>query len=50
VSLHPLAVFLGPLIGGKLFGLLGVILAVRTIAEANCSPPTRDKRIRLLMQ
>lgn len=32
LSLHPMAVFLGLLIGGKLFGLLGVILAVPTIA------------------
>lgn len=34
LSLHPLAVFLGLLIGGKLFGLLGIILAVPTIAVA----------------
>lgn len=34
LSLHPMAVFLGLLIGGKLFGLLGVILAVPTIAVA----------------
>ncbi|MGH9940645.1 MAG: AI-2E family transporter [Blastocatellia bacterium] len=34
LSLHPRAVFLGLLIGGKLFGLLGVILAVPTIAVA----------------
>jgi predicted PurR-regulated permease PerM len=34
LSLHPIAVFLGMLIGGKLFGLLGVILAVPTIAVA----------------
>ena len=32
LSLHPMAVFLGLLIGGKLFGLLGIILAVPTIA------------------
>lgn len=32
LSLHPIAVFLGLLIGGKLFGLFGVILAVPTIA------------------
>jgi predicted PurR-regulated permease PerM len=32
LRLHPMAVFLGLLIGGKLFGLLGVILAVPTIA------------------
>jgi predicted PurR-regulated permease PerM len=32
LSLHPMAVFLGLLIGGKLFGLLGLILAVPTIA------------------
>jgi predicted PurR-regulated permease PerM len=34
LSLHPMAVFLALLIGGKLFGLLGVILAVPTIAVA----------------
>ena len=34
LSLHPMAVFLGLLIGGKLFGLLGVILAVPTLAVA----------------
>jgi predicted PurR-regulated permease PerM len=34
LSLHPMSVFLGLLIGGKLFGLLGVILAVPTIAIA----------------
>jgi predicted PurR-regulated permease PerM len=32
LNLHPMAVFLGILIGGKLFGLLGVILAIPTIA------------------
>jgi predicted PurR-regulated permease PerM len=32
LNLHPMAVFLGLLIGGKLFGLLGVILAIPTIA------------------
>ena len=34
LSLHPMAVFLGLLIGGKLFGLLGIILAVPTLAIA----------------
>jgi len=34
VSLHPMAVFLGMLIGGKLFGFLGIILAVPTIDVA----------------
>jgi predicted PurR-regulated permease PerM len=34
LRLHPMAVFLGLLIGGKLFGLLGIILAVPTIAVA----------------
>lgn len=34
LSLHPMAVFLGLLIGGKLFGLLGILLAVPTIAVA----------------
>jgi predicted PurR-regulated permease PerM len=34
MSLHPMAVFLGLLIGGKLFGLLGIILAVPTVAIA----------------
>lgn len=34
LNLHPMAVFLGLLIGGKLFGLLGVILAIPTIAVA----------------
>ena len=32
LQLHPMAVFLGLLIGGKLFGLLGILLAVPTIA------------------
>jgi predicted PurR-regulated permease PerM len=32
LNLHPLAVFLGLLVGGKLFGLLGVILAIPSIA------------------
>ena len=32
LNLHPMAVFLGLLIGGKLFGLLGVILAIPSIA------------------
>jgi predicted PurR-regulated permease PerM len=32
LRLHPMAVFLGLLIGGKLFGFLGVLLAVPTIA------------------
>jgi predicted PurR-regulated permease PerM len=34
LSLHPMAVFLGLLIGGKLFGFLGVLLAVPSIAIA----------------
>lgn len=34
LSLHPMAVFLGLLIGGKLFGVLGILLAVPTIAVA----------------
>jgi predicted PurR-regulated permease PerM len=32
LQLHPMAVFLGLLIGGNLFGLLGILLAVPTIA------------------
>jgi predicted PurR-regulated permease PerM len=32
LSLHPMAVFLGLLIAGRLFGLLGILLAVPTIA------------------
>lgn len=32
LRLHPMAVFLGLLIAGKLFGLLGILLAVPTIA------------------
>ena len=32
LNLHPMAVFLGMLAGGKLFGLLGVILAIPSIA------------------
>ncbi len=32
LSLHPMAVFLGLIIGGRLFGLLGVLLAVPVIA------------------
>ncbi len=34
MRLHPMAVFLGMLIGGKLFGFLGIILAVPAIAVA----------------
>ena len=34
LNLHPMAVFLGLLIGGKLFGLLGVVLAIPAIAIA----------------
>lgn len=34
LNLHPMAVFLGLLIGGKLFGLLGVVLAIPSIAIA----------------
>ena len=34
LNLHPMAVFLGLLIGGKLFGFLGVILAIPAIAIA----------------
>ena len=34
LSLHPMAVFLGLLVGGKLFGLLGVILTVPALAVA----------------
>jgi predicted PurR-regulated permease PerM len=34
LSLHSMAVFLGLLIGGRLFGFLGIILAVPTIAVA----------------
>ena len=34
LQLHPMAVFLGLLIGGNLFGLLGILLAVPTIAVA----------------
>ena len=34
LSLHPMAVFLGLLIGGRLFGFLGVLLAVPVIAVA----------------
>ncbi|HYP15187.1 MAG TPA: AI-2E family transporter [Bryobacteraceae bacterium] len=32
LALHPMAVFLGLLVGGKLFGFLGVLLAVPVIA------------------
>lgn len=34
LNLHPMAVFLGLLIGGKLFGLMGVILTIPAIAIA----------------
>jgi predicted PurR-regulated permease PerM len=34
LSLHPMAVFLALLIGGKLFGFLGIVLAVPAIAVA----------------
>ena len=32
LNLHPMAVFLGLLVGGKLFGLLGIVLAIPGIA------------------
>ncbi|MBA2378982.1 MAG: AI-2E family transporter [Blastocatellia bacterium] len=32
LNLHPMAVFLGLLVGGKLYGLLGMVLAIPTIA------------------
>lgn len=32
LNLHPMAVFLGLLVGGKLFGLLGIVLAIPSIA------------------
>jgi predicted PurR-regulated permease PerM len=32
LNLHPMAVFLGLLIGGKLFGLLGILLAIPVVA------------------
>ncbi len=32
LNLHPMAVFLGLLVGGKLFGLLGIILSIPSIA------------------
>jgi predicted PurR-regulated permease PerM len=35
LSLHPMAVFLGLLIGGRLFGFLGFLLAVPVIAVAH---------------
>ncbi|HUS05638.1 MAG TPA: AI-2E family transporter, partial [Bryobacteraceae bacterium] len=34
LRLHPMTVFLGLLIGGKLFGFLGILMAVPTIAVA----------------
>jgi predicted PurR-regulated permease PerM len=34
LNLHPMAVFLGLLVGGKLFGLLGVVMAIPAIAIA----------------
>lgn len=34
LNLHPMAVFLGLLVGGKLFGLLGIIMAIPAIAIA----------------
>ncbi len=34
LNLHPMAVFLGLLVGGKLFGLLGIIMAIPSIAIA----------------
>jgi predicted PurR-regulated permease PerM len=34
LNLHPMAVFLGLLIGGKLFGLLGIVLVIPVIAVA----------------
>ncbi len=44
LNLHPMAVFLGLLIGGKLFGLLGVILAIPAIATAKRLLPDAAKR------
>lgn len=32
LNLHPMAVFLGLLVGGKLFGLVGIILVIPAIA------------------
>ena len=32
LNLHPMAVFLGLLVGGKLFGILGIVLAIPAIA------------------
>ena len=32
LNLHPMAVFLGLLVGGKLFGLLGIVLSIPSIA------------------
>ena len=32
LNLHPMAVFLGLLVGGKLFGFLGIVLAIPAIA------------------
>ncbi|HQU85180.1 MAG TPA: AI-2E family transporter [Pyrinomonadaceae bacterium] len=32
LNLHPMAVFLGLLVGGKLFGLIGIVLAIPAIA------------------
>jgi predicted PurR-regulated permease PerM len=32
LNLHPMAVFLALLIGGKLFGLLGIVIAIPTVA------------------
>lgn len=34
LNLHPMAVFLGLLVGGKLFGLLGIVMAIPAIAIA----------------
>lgn len=34
LNLHPMAVFLGLLIGGKMFGLLGILLAIPVVAVA----------------
>ena len=34
LNLHPMAVFLGLLVGGKLFGFLGIVMAIPAIAIA----------------
>ena len=49
MRLHPMAVFLGMLIGGKLFGFLGIILAVPAIAVAESLPDVHEGAVQAII-